>query len=73
MKPGEHYVSHGHPNRTTKLLYVEAGESTLTLGEEIIHVPQGCSIVAQTDRYHSYANTGAEELFFSMTVASLQR
>lgn len=72
MKAGEHYVSHGHPNRTTELLYVETGELTLTLGEEVIHIPRGCSIVAQTDRYHSYANTGTTELSFSMTVASLR-
>jgi transcriptional regulator with XRE-family HTH domain len=73
MKPGEHYVSYGHPNNTTELLYVERGELTLTLGEEIVRIPKGCSIVARTDMNHSYANTGKTELFFSMTVANLRR
>jgi mannose-6-phosphate isomerase-like protein (cupin superfamily) len=54
----------GHPNNTTKLLYVERGKLTLTIGKEIVRIPRGCSIVARTDMDHSYANTGKRSFSF---------
>lgn len=68
MPPGEAFESPGHPQGTVELLHVEKGVLTLQINGAPSTVPKGCSAVAKTDAPHRYANEGAAELVFSMTV-----
>lgn len=71
MRSGERFESSGHPQGTRELLHVEQGVLNLTVGETLLTVVAGCSVVTRTDMPHCYANDGNDPLVFSMVVSEL--
>jgi transcriptional regulator with XRE-family HTH domain len=73
MEPGESFEATAHSRGTFEMLYVEQGQLTLWRDSEELTVACGCSVVAQTDVPHRYANDGDSRLVFTMTVAELSQ
>ncbi len=71
INPGEEFKSSGHPQGTIELIHVESGILTFLIGSEEILVSTGCSIVAKTDKKHSYINNSNVKLVFFMTVIEI--
>lgn len=71
MMPGERFESPGHPQGTRELMHVEQGELSLKVGDTLLAVATGCSVVTRTDMPHYYANVGDGRLVFSMVVSEL--
>ena len=69
MQPGELFASPGHGVGTVERFYVEVGELTLKVGEQLLQIAAGNAAVASTAEPHHYANHGSSRLVFSMTVA----
>ncbi|WP_084960117.1 helix-turn-helix domain-containing protein [Thermoactinospora rubra] len=68
LAPGSHHDGDAHPPGTREMLAVLEGELTLTVYGRSHAVGPGDAVMFTADRPHRYANEGAAELRFVMTV-----
>lgn len=69
LMPGEGSSSAPHPQGTTELLHVTAGELTLTADGEDYRLPAGTSASFESHVPHGYRNDGTEAVEMTMAVA----
>lgn len=69
LAPGDSRTSDAHPDGTTELLHVTAGELTLQVAEERYTVPAGTSVIFRANVDHGYRNEGPEPVAMSMVVS----
>ncbi|GAA2166535.1 XRE family transcriptional regulator [Humibacillus xanthopallidus] len=68
LAPGDRHGSEAHSEGTKELLQVHAGSVTLVVGDETVSLETGDALSFSGDIDHSYANTGTDEAWFSLTV-----
>jgi transcriptional regulator with XRE-family HTH domain len=68
LMPGDASSSDPHPDRTTELLHVSAGELTLVVDGEAHSVPAGSSATFEANVAHSYRNEGTGTVELIMCV-----
>ncbi|MFE3251048.1 helix-turn-helix domain-containing protein [Streptomyces sp. NPDC059209] len=69
LVPGEHSDSDAHPDGTTELLHVTAGELTLVVDGAAHTVAQGSSAVFEANVSHAYRNEGTTTVEMTMAVS----
>ncbi|MFD3487165.1 helix-turn-helix domain-containing protein [Streptomyces sp. NPDC058665] len=69
LMPGEHSDSDPHPEGTTELLHVTAGELTLVVDGVSHPVAEGSSAVFEANVPHTYRNDGAVTVEMTMAVS----
>ncbi|MFV0131011.1 helix-turn-helix domain-containing protein [Streptomyces sp. HMX112] len=69
LMPGDASDSDAHPDGTTELLHVTAGELTLVVAGAEHRVPAGTSAAFASDVPHAYRNDGAETVEMTMAVS----
>lgn len=69
LAPGGHHDGDPHPAGTREMVTVLQGELTLTVHGKSHVIGAGDAVLFTADRPHRYANEGAEELRFVMSVA----
>lgn len=67
--PGEHSDSDAHPDGTTELLHVTAGELTLVVDGAAHTVAEGSSAVFEANVAHGYRNEGDTTVEMTMAVS----
>lgn len=66
IEPGTSYSCSSHGENTTEYIIVFSGELTLEIGAEKHRLNQGDAIRLDSDKNHSYHNSGNEQLKFYM-------
>ena len=69
LAPGDRHDAEAHAPGTTELLYVLAGDLTLTVADAVTTLGVGDTVVFRGDRAHVYANAGSADLRFVMAVS----
>lgn len=69
LMPGDSSASDPHPDGTTELLHVTAGELTLVVDGESHSVPAGASATFEANVPHEYRNEGSEPVEMTMAVS----
>ena len=69
LMPGDSSASDPHPDSTTELLHVTAGELTLVVDGETHPVPAGSSATFEANVAHGYRNDGTEPVELIMSVS----
>ncbi|HEY9367407.1 XRE family transcriptional regulator [Streptomyces sp.] len=69
LMPGDGSPSDPHPEGTTELLHVSAGELTLVVDGQPYAVPAGTSATFEAHVPHEYRNEGAEPVEMTMAVS----
>lgn len=69
LMPGDVSASDPHPDGTTELLHVTAGELTLVVDGVNHPVPAGTSAVFESNVPHEYRNDGEETVEMTMAVS----
>ncbi|GAA4928899.1 helix-turn-helix domain-containing protein [Streptomyces coeruleoprunus] len=69
LMPGDASASDAHPDGTTELLHVAAGELTLVVDGVEHRVPAGASATFESNVPHAYRNDGDEPVAMTMAVS----
>lgn len=69
LMPGDVSASDPHPDGTTELLHVTAGELTMEVDGVAHQVPAGMSAVFESNVPHAYRNDGEEPVEMTMAVS----
>ncbi|MGR8011840.1 helix-turn-helix domain-containing protein [Streptomyces hypolithicus] len=69
LMPGDASASDPHPDGTTELLHVTAGELTLLVDGAAYSVPAGASVSFESNVPHAYRNDGDQAVDMTMVVS----
>ena len=58
FRPGCNYISDGHRNSQSELIFVFQGELEVQIGADSYRVPEGSTLSIQADMPHRYINNG---------------